>query len=149
VECHSTNTPNLDDPLTGATWTQSPEELDVLVGQARVTVSSAAPGAQTCTRGKEGAEGELHVTLLVDGSVAYRQRVSASPSGREARVVNLLYNVNIRNISGPGAKWLFEPSKVTTHVVTVATRDTCGEEGGIATEHFTINSISIDVVGVR
>ena len=53
------------------------------------------------------------------------------------------YEGGVRVGDGPSG-WLYEPGSPTTHTLTVLANDSC--EGGV---HFTINSVSIDVIGVQ
>ena len=43
---------------------------------------------------------------------------------------------------------LFEPGAAKPRTVTVEVQDDCGESGGAATKHFTVQSLALDVVGV-
>ena len=46
-------------------------------------------------------------------------------------------------------EWLLEPGSATKHTLSVTAWDTCGREGGASGAHFTVNSVSLDVIGFR
>lgn len=130
-------------PLTGASWTQNANELNQLVGVVTIT----KPAHSECLA--KGAAGELvHSPVRVDG--LQTSGIGATASGEtpvtETRPLTLTHN---------GEQYLFEPGTETQHTITVGPiSDNC--EKGIAPggatvppTHFTIDSISIDVVGIR
>ena len=124
-----------DDPLTGATWTQGASEVDRLIG--RVTISE--PPLSQCSN--NGGASDAFVELQLDGT-----RIGGG--GIRNNGVNS-ETTTTRTIDWEGKGWLFEPSGNTSHTLTAKISDDCGFEGGNTGGHFTINSIEIDVLGVR
>lgn len=122
-------------PVTGSTWTQRAEELDLLVGQASITT----PAKSQCTDG--GFNGETFVQIFVDGKEV--ARASAGATETPETVTAVLEGEH------PVQPWLFEPGKETSHTLTVDVTDNCGLNGGKGGGHFTANSVSIDVIGAR
>jgi Collagen triple helix repeat (20 copies) len=122
------------DPLTGGMWTQGAEELDQLVLKIELTVPSEAE----CTH-KIGEHSftvpQGHATIQVDGKQQTEIGLAASPSEKTETV--------------EGSSWLFEPGNATSHTLTAELTDQCGVGGGNSGGHFKIDSISIDVLGVR
>ena len=45
--------------------------------------------------------------------------------------------------------WLWEPGSATSHTLTAQVADACGTGGGATGGHFTVNSITIDVLGAQ
>jgi hypothetical protein len=129
----ATETPTAD-PLTGDVWTQGAEELDQLVLQFAVTM----PAETECTH-KVGQNGLLSytgiATIRLDGTPRWKSYLSARASETTETI--------------EGSIWLFEPGNVTSHTLTAEVTDECGAGGGNSGGHFKIDSISIDVLGVR
>jgi len=134
--------------MTSAGWTQHRGELDQVVGHVTLTV----PPAANCTDGPSTGEGG--VLLILDGkSVAtgngFTQDVTSDK--RETRWISepiydgFLWG-NPERVPGP---WTFEPTANTAHSVEVEVYDNCGRNGGHTGEHFKVESVSIDVIGVR
>jgi hypothetical protein len=122
-------------PLTGATWTQNAEELNELnFIQTTVTV----PSRTECKPIKgTGTIASLSAHIFLDG-----QEIAAfGPlAGETAGTVTRAVAVSLEQ------GHIFEPGKQTQHTITVGkVSDDC--EGGTA--HFTINSVAVDVVGIR
>jgi len=44
---------------------------------------------------------------------------------------------------------VFEPGTETSHTLTAQVADDCGEFGGTGGGHVTIDSVSVDVIGIR
>jgi len=133
------------DPLTGATWSQGSEELDQLVGQAIV---KTAPEA-TCRAGSTSAGADVQV--LLDGSPVADTSVASGSA--EATVTIPISWSRHAEFSFPAESRsslsLFEPPAPTSHTLTAQVADNCGADGGHGGGHFTIESISIDVLGVH
>lgn len=132
------------DPVSGGGWEQQPEELDQLVGQVDVTIPSSLEGEASCSAGLPGIAGTAHIAIVLDGVrvggvVAHRPE----PAGGS----RVIYPIEW---SAPAAGgWLFEPGKADSHTLSVEAQDNCGTGTGLAGARFTINSVSIDAVGVR
>jgi hypothetical protein len=145
------------DPLAVASWIQRPGEVQELVGRAVVTAPSNSAATPTCTRAATGSTpGRLIITVLVDGKVLAQPAVPAGfvgpgePATAPRPETDNLFTINPYVARPkPPETWLFEPTRPERHVASVTTRDTCGLEGGVATERFTIDSVSIDVVGLK
>jgi hypothetical protein len=126
--------------LSGAMWTQGAEELNEFVpGQITVTT----PNELTCLH--KFASGSVTVNIFFDGSRV--ATASFSTHGTEERT-ETRHLPEFTNPEGP-FKWLYEPGKATSHTLTAMAKDNCGTEGGAGGGHFTINSVSIDVIGIR
>jgi hypothetical protein len=139
-----------NDPLNGATWTQHAGELDQLVGQVTVTT----PPVAGCSA-KTGPETTVLVQILLDGKVVggavalpgqTTLALTWRPSSPEAGSFNQPKQLE-EPLAAP-SPWLYEPSSDTPHTITARVADDCGAEGGKSGEHPTIDSISIDVLGV-
>ncbi len=133
------------DPLTGATWTQGSEELDQLVGQAIVrTAPEAVCRASSASAGAD-------VQLLLDGSaVADTSVVSGSAETTMSVPISWSRHSEFTFPSdGRSSLSLFEPPAQTTHTLSARVADDCGAGGGHGGGHFTIESVSVDVLGAR
>src|SRR5262249_9905690 len=116
-------------PLTGeTTWTQNADELIRVV----VQVNATTPSSSACEGGAVFGSGL--VRIREDGVEVASVFVPASP-GKEETVT--------RTSEQPSFQ--FEPGKGTLHTLTAKASDSCEKGGG----HFTINSVAIDVIGVR
>ncbi len=136
--------PGTSDALTGASWTQGTEELDQLVGQASIRT----PAAGTCqaSAGSDGAD----VQVLLDGNpVADTFLASPSAETTETIAVNWSHQAefSVATESRPSL-WLFEPLTATPHTLAVQAADDCTANGGSG-GHFTIESVSVDVLGAH
>jgi hypothetical protein len=137
-------------PVSGGVWRQRPGEANLIGGTASVTVPPISLG---CTQGTEGQAGRLHMILSLDGKGLFRGVAAASPAGVTTETVKLLYSsLSLQRLreEGPASLDLLpaEPA-AAIHRLTLAASDTCGWSGGVAASHFTINLVSIDVIGVR
>ncbi len=133
--------------LTGASWVQRPGEVDIIGGLATVKLPSAATN---CTSATGGEAGRVRIALALDGQPLAGGNASAADTPALV-TVNLLGSAGRRRPSEPqpNERWLFEPPHRERHVLTATATDTCGENGGVAIEHFRIESISLDVIGIR
>jgi hypothetical protein len=116
------------DPLTGASWTQRGEEIDLIYGQVTFTM----PPEELCSNGGEG----LVVNALLDGKLLVGHTyygIHYVTSG-----VPLTYSLL-------DAHALFEHSVATSHTLTLQVYDNCN----YPPHHIEVNSVSIDVVGLR
>jgi hypothetical protein len=126
------------DPLNGAAWTQHIEELNGLVGQINVTAPTQAECGLGDQKGGQGP-GTLLVELLLDGS-----RV-----GVYGWVANGQTETRALQSALIGFGWIFEPAAIQSHTLTVRLQDDCGINGGNSGSHFTVNSVAVDVVGLK
>lgn len=128
----TTSNSEVSDPVTGGTWTQTPEEVNF--GFAQLVLY--APSSEQCSDGPgTGFPGTLVVKILVDGKTFGSEVASA--------------NSEIQTIEQPLNGNLFEPGKSTPHTMSLQVSDSCGLNGGRAKEHFRVESVAIDVVGVK
>ncbi len=130
------------DPLSGATWTQHAEEVEQLVGTVKMTSTTEAQ----CYRGPENAfgGGTGGAMIYLDGNwagFALGPIAEASPQTVTEPITWV--------IPRQALELLYEPGKSTKHTLTATAWDSCGREGGKATAHFTIDAISVDVMGFR
>ena len=123
-------------PMTGATWTQHVEEDELFMG----SVTFTAPEAAECQEGR--AAGSLEI--VVDGEPAGFGTLYSGPpgGGRTTRTSPIGWEVE-----GTHAQGLFEPPKATSHTLTARIEDNCVAEGH--GEHFTVQSVAVDVLGVH
>jgi hypothetical protein len=122
------------DPLTSATWTQGAEELNELVGQVVVAVPSEA----NCSMGGGNhvvIGSELFIRILMNGNLVGQVGASTTSTATTKTL--------------PIDVWSYEPGKNTNQTLEAKASDTCGREGGNTGGHFKIESIGIDVLGVR
>jgi hypothetical protein len=139
------------DPLSGAVWTQHAEELEQILG--RVTITS--PSYRVCSTGPSGGSTAAHavVSVLLDGSdvgraeLGNRREVEVQAGSPETETVTRTLSWTPENDAPDYLLW--EPGKATSHTLTAQVRDDCGEGGGSTGGHFTIDSVSIDVLGER
>jgi hypothetical protein len=132
------------DAVAGGTWEQLPEELDRLVGRVDVTIPSSLEGEASCSAGLPGVAGTARIAIILDGSavgtvIAHKPE----PAGGSRQIYPVEWSM-------PAADgWLFEPGKAVSHTIEVEAQDNCGTGTGLAGARFIVNSVSIDVVGVR
>jgi hypothetical protein len=137
------------DPLSGGAWKQTPEELNQLLGEVTLTVPSRSEDAPTaCNVGTGAGIATLHLKVLLDG-VFVGEAHATNPLGHATGEPETVPIVWASYFGGLPSTWLFEPGAPTNHVLTAQAEDDCGVNGGQATDHFTINSVSIDVVGLK
>jgi hypothetical protein len=123
-------------------WKQGSEELNELVGSVTVT----APPASEC--GYRNGIGVAHLLVRVDGNeVGFLPDVPAD--GNELRL-GVLWEVEVlETVPFADNGFLLEPGATTNHTLKVEARDLCGIESSKTAGHFTIDSLSIDVIGVK
>jgi hypothetical protein len=128
------------DSLSGGQWTQQTQELEHLIGRVSVT----SPAKSSCSGGTGESEfgGSLIVSLALDGTTVGRADAIAGITQEDQEI-------GFQSAGQGDLLWLFEPSSPTNHTVTLSISDNCGFLGGHTGGHFTINSVSIDVVGVK
>jgi hypothetical protein len=125
----------VEDPLTGASWTQQATELNSFqVGE----VSFTRPSALKCT---EAPGPFARALIFLDGN-RIGESSSTETVGTETRAMSYSF------LPSGNEPWLPEPGKATSHTLTARVEDFCA--GHVATPpfHLTVNSISIDVIGV-
>jgi hypothetical protein len=134
-----------NDPLAGATWTQHPEELAEITGTASIT----SPARANCGRGSSGTVGGLAgVAVYIDGKLAGWTR--GAPLEAKSTSFTTVSKIFWDFPDFPSMEeWLLEPGSATKHTLSVTAWDTCGREGGASGAHFTVNSVSLDVIGFR
>ena len=110
-------------PLTGSTWTQFPEELNEVRGQLTVT----EPTSAACIDGTAAA-----VRVSIDGNEVAGVSLGAGEGGTHTLPLN----------TGPDSQ-MFEPAKATTRTLTATIESNCH------VAHFTLDSLSVDVIGLR
>ena len=64
---------------------------------------------------------------------------STSPSGPRTVVIPLRWDPS----------FIFAPNANTTDHLVVKTRENCGENGGVHTGDFKVNSVEVDVIGAH
>jgi hypothetical protein len=140
----------VEDPLTGATWTQQAEELNSLpiplpggaVPDAEVTVTR--PNEQEICPGSVPPNvPDAVVRIFLDG-----KELLKAAGGGGIPPKPLTETVGL----GPavsGAKFGAEPGKATSHTLTARAEDRCGKATETPPYHYTINSVTIDVIGIR
>jgi hypothetical protein len=128
-------------PLTGGTWTQGPEELNQIIGQATVTTPTNADCGFPEARGVPVAT----FNVFLDGRMVASERVFAEESMQTTQTIPIRWPGNAASLT----EWVYEQGKATSHTLTVQlAADNCGREGTPAAD-FTMDSVSIDVIGVR
>lgn len=110
--------------LSGNTWTQAANEVDVAFGEATYTQPPAC-----------GNNGSLRVDFLLDGEVVDTDFFSDSTAPGATLTEPAL-------VSRP---YLFEPGVEKSRTLTMRASDSCAGAG----ENFVLNSISANVVGTR
>jgi hypothetical protein len=139
------------DPLGSGVWTQASQEIDQTVGRVSVTTP---PRAECSTPPLEPGPGVALIEIRLDGTVVG----SVEASNNSAPETEVLL-ISWRQGGAPPAffegqfplqsLWLFEPGTDTGHTLTAQVADDCGAGGGNTGAHFTINSVSIDVMGAH
>jgi hypothetical protein len=134
-------------PLTGATWTQQAEEINslpiplagALAPDAEVSVSRPSE-TETCSGGHPPV---ARIRIFLDGNEVFR----ANPGGGVAP--KPLTETDTLGAFG-GVKWGGEPGKATSHTFTARAEDFCiNKTEGLPPYHYTINSMTLDVIGIR
>jgi hypothetical protein len=111
-------------PLSGNTWTQAANELDVAFGEATYTQPA------TC-----GGNGDMRIEFLLGGEVVDADNVGDSTAPGQTLKELVL-------VSRP---YLFEPGADTQRTLTMRASDDCSGAG----ENFTLNSVAGNVIGTR
>jgi hypothetical protein len=124
-------------PLTNASWTQAPEQAEEIFGDATIT----SPSATGCRA--EGGGNVAILEMLVDGSNDGSIIAEAEPTESTGTYYFEWSRANARSTEG-STLWLAESGAATPHTVTARASDDCLNGG-----HFKIDSITIDVIGLR
>jgi hypothetical protein len=117
------------DPLTGSTWTQGADEIDLLYGRYMVSMPSLAQCAV-----EPGPE-RAHVVL--------RFRLSSGAGSEISHELGAEPSTALGVLSRQSPISLYEPGTATVRKATVTASDDCT---GV---HGTIDSVSVDVVGLH
>jgi hypothetical protein len=107
-----------DVPLTGDSWTQSPQELDLVAGTMDVGIPAS------CTGGFANA-----LTLSVDGKATTFAAAPGPPASGTLTVPFLIGTLS-------------EPGQGTQHKLSAKFANSCTKKG----EDFTIKAVSVDVL---
>jgi hypothetical protein len=110
-------------PLSGNTWTQAANEIDVFFGQLTFTQPA------TCS----GMNPRMIVALVVDGNQLTQDVYSVNP-GQTAT-----------GLFADARPFLFEPGTATARTVTVRVFDTCTGAG----ENFALDAVEVNAVAIR
>ncbi|MDQ1514341.1 MAG: hypothetical protein QOE80_171 [Actinomycetota bacterium] len=108
-----------DIPLSGDSWTQSPQELDLVAGTMDVGIPSS------CTGGFANA-----LTLSVDGKATTFAAAPGPPTSSGTVTVPFLIGT------------LSEPGKGTQHKLSAKFANSCTKNG----EDFTIKAVNVDIL---
>jgi hypothetical protein len=98
---------------------------------------------QTCPNGKKPI---YQVNIFLDG-----QKIGFANGGVIGPVPKSL-PIRWQPPFGGGESdvfWVPEPGNATSHAITVRAEDYCSNESETPPTHFTIDSVSIDVIGVK
>jgi hypothetical protein len=117
-------------PLSDASWIQHPEEVNELFGEMTVT----RPSYAECP----GVGQRLTVNLYVSGEWVGEEESNNAPSQTEETTVLGWISGNAEGTN----QWLFPASHAKVDTIAVEATESCPEG------HFTIDSITIDVLGV-
>jgi len=133
------------DPLTGASWTQGPDELDQLVGQLVLTTAPEA----ACHASSAGAGAD--VQILLDGTPVADTSVASAPAATSETIPISWSRHGEFSFPADSSSTLslLEPPALTSHTLTAQVADDCGADGGQGGGHFTIQSVGVDVLAVR
>jgi hypothetical protein len=132
-------------PLVDGTWTQAADQANIVFGQATVT----APASAECNG--EGERGELLLEAIIDeehpdatesdenlsGGVSFRA------SGSTSRTATEIFEWEPGGKGGT-ATWLADSTSAAPHKIELRDADGCHNGG-----HFTIDSVTLDVIGLR
>jgi hypothetical protein len=114
------NSANTAVPLTGGTWTQLSNELDLIAGSITVQIPA------TCT----GSFGNALV-VSVDGTPA---TFAAAPTAPASGTATIPFNVGT----------LTEPGQSASHTITASFANSCTKAG----ESYTVTGVRLDIVRV-
>jgi hypothetical protein len=134
-------------PLSGATWTQGAEEIDQITGEVKVLIPNRVSPGPRCTTGPGEGQGSITAFVSLDGTRIGEAGI-ANLSG-EGEVKTLVISFFSRAVSTEFLYLVFEPGHATPHTLSVSGEDQCGSAGGSSSAHFKIESVAIDVIGVR
>jgi hypothetical protein len=141
--------------LSGGMWTQGATELEQLLGQVRFSV----PARSDCDTMPGGFENPALATVRIklDGQ-PIGTAFAATNGAAHTETTDVQWGTVASYTGGPiippvangtSITSIFEPGSDTSRGLTADVGDTCGVSGGAATAHFTVESVLVDVVGVR
>jgi hypothetical protein len=131
------------DPLTGATWTQGPDELNEFVAGY---VTLTRPSVVECPYDAVG----ITVTVDLDGLRTLTASTGIGGVSEGTSSLALRWEPTEAFPPFESERWLPEPTKATSHIVTAQAEDYCTDsQAEQPTTPVTIDSVSIDVIGVR
>ena len=110
-------------PLSGNTWTQAGNEIDVFFGQLTFTQPAACSGMNP----------RMIVVLLVDGNQLTQDVFDANPG----QTMTALF--------ADARPFLFEPDAATARTATVRVYDSCTGAG----ENYTLDAVEVNAVAIR
>lgn len=127
----ATTQPGVAVPMSRATWTQYPEETDQFAGQYTVSL----PSTEQCGLFPPGTKRDHHfVTLGIQFAPNEYALESSISTGSQPGTNTQTFELTS----------FFEPGKPVSHTLRVVAWDDCTT--GV---HATVDSASIDVIGVR
>jgi hypothetical protein len=112
-------------PLTGNIWTQAADEINLLFGQAEVSLPTAC----------DGQFPSANVSVFIDGEFAGSGFVQFHPQAPPTQRIGLFFHP---------VSALIAPDVDANHIVTARVQDGCAG----ADQNFTFTSFRLDVVGV-
>jgi hypothetical protein len=130
--------------LSGATWTQHAEEINELIG---VQVVTTPPRAECGESSTTPGHGSIDYRIDVEGGVGFSS--TFGPGEASSALPIKWIGAPATEHGASQSELLFEPAKTVTHTLHAFAQDTCGENGGGSGGHFTIDSISIDVLAFK
>jgi len=117
--------------LTNSTWSEGPTEAQTITA----SVSFNAPPESKCNvAGKFPAN--LEVEILIDGVFAGNGFYSNEVAGK--------FTKTMYTESG-----LVDNGATQSHTITAKVKDNCGFGGGVAEQHYTLESVNVDVFGAH
>jgi hypothetical protein len=135
-------------PLTGGTWTQQPEEINSfpipLTGSSDLSPDVEMGVSRPSETGvcANGQVPFVQVQASVDGNV-----LLTGSAGGGSPPKPLTETVTLSD--SQGRKWGAEPGTATSHTLTARAEDRCSFGAGTPPYHYTITSVTIDVIGIR
>lgn len=142
----TTQPTTVSDPVSGGKWTQALDEPEQLIGEVTLTKPGWEEGTSGSCTSRHQLDANLHVEILLNGVLkgVVEARNAEQPGMPETVPIDW-----ITGLGGAASGWLYEPATATSQTLTVLAKDECGYEGGTSSAHFTVDSVSIDVIGVH
>jgi hypothetical protein len=124
-------------PLRGNTWTQHPEELNMLVGTVNVNPQGCvATGGAPVLRGSIDGTEVLFESGLNAGGVATKTEALEWEGFAETNYES--------SHPHPTQEWIFEPTATATHTFTATVAGSCMSGGPVI-----VNSLAVDVIALK